>query len=146
MNQETEIQAIYKQLINAWNHRDARRMAGLFTEDGVMIGFDGSISVGSEEIFKHLNSIFTDHPTGQFVNKVKDVKNLSSDIAMLRAIAGMIPANQSDIKPELNTHHTLIAVNKDNHWYIQLFQNTPAQFHGRPKLVKQMTEELRKLM
>lgn len=26
---------------------------------------------------------------------------------------------------------------------IQLFQNTPAQFHGRPELVEQMTEELR---
>jgi len=27
-----------------------------------------------------------------------------------------------------------------------LFQNTPAQFHGRPELVQQLTEELRQLL
>jgi len=28
---------------------------------------------------------------------------------------------------------------------IALFQNTPAQFHGRPELAQQLTEELRQL-
>ncbi len=27
-----------------------------------------------------------------------------------------------------------------------MFQNTPAQFHGRPELVQQLTEELRQLL
>jgi hypothetical protein len=27
-------------------------------------------------------------------------------------------------------------------WRIELFQNTPAQFHGRPELVSEMTAEL----
>jgi hypothetical protein len=27
-------------------------------------------------------------------------------------------------------------------WRIVLFQNTPAQFHGRPSLVEEMTREL----
>ncbi|MGZ4033139.1 MAG: SgcJ/EcaC family oxidoreductase, partial [Tumebacillaceae bacterium] len=31
-------------------------------------------------------------------------------------------------------------------WQIALFQNTPAQFHGRPELVEQMTAELRELI
>jgi hypothetical protein len=32
---------------------------------------------------------------------------------------------------------------ENNDLKIQLFQNTPAQFHGRPEIVEQMTEELR---
>lgn len=141
-----EVQAVYKQLLDAWNNRSARDMADLFADDGVNIGFDGSQSVGSEELFLHLKPIFEDHPTARFISKVKDVRFLSPDIAILRAIAGMVPPQQSDINPKVNTHHTLIVVKKDGDWCIQLFQNTPAQFHGRPELVEQMTEELRELL
>jgi hypothetical protein len=41
---------------------------------------------------------------------------------------------------------TLIAVKRDGQWRIVLFQNTPAQLHGRPELVQAMTEELRQLL
>lgn len=141
-----EVQAVYKQLLDAWNNRNARGMADLFTEDGESIGFDGSQSVGREEIFSHLNPIFEHHQTARFVSKVKDVHFLSSDIVILRAIAGMLPPQSNDINPNVNTHHTLIVVKKEGNWRIQLFQNTPAQFHGRPELVEQMTEELRELL
>ncbi|CAM4051978.1 SgcJ/EcaC family oxidoreductase [Mesobacillus zeae] len=141
-----EVQILYKNLLDAWNNRNARVMADLFTEDGESIGFDGSQSIGREEIFSHLKPIFDDHPTARFVSKVKDVRFLSSHIAVLRAIAGMLPHQQTTINPKVNTHHTLVVVKKDGNWRIQLFQNTPAQFHGRPELVEQMTEELSQLL
>ncbi len=71
---------------------------------------------------------------------------MSPKISILRAIAGMVPPDESNINPELNTHHTLVAVENNGEWKIELFQNTPAQFHGRPELVNQMTEELSKLL
>ena len=37
-----DMQELYDQLIDAWNRRDAKRMANLFAEQGVQIGFDGS--------------------------------------------------------------------------------------------------------
>ncbi len=141
-----DVQAVYRQLLDAWNNRSARGMADLFTKDGENIGFDGSQAIGRDEIFSHLEPIFANHPTARFVSKVKNVKLLSSEIAILRAIAGMVPPQQSDINPQVNTHHTLVVVKKDGNWLIQLFQNTPAQFHGRPELVEQMTEELRTLL
>lgn len=141
-----EVQALYQQLIDGWNNRSARAMADQFAEDGEMIGFDGSQAIGREEIFSHLDPIFKEHPTPPFVTKVKNVRFLDSDAAVLRAIAGMVPPGQSEIDPKLNTHHTLVAVKKDGKWQIALFQNTPAQFHGRPELVEQMTEELRQLL
>ncbi len=141
-----EVQAVYKELLDAWNNRNASGMAELFTDDGESIGFDGSQSVGKDEIFLHLKPIFESHPTARFISKVKALHFLSSDIAIIRAIAGMVPPQQTDINPNVNTHHTLVVVKKDGSWSIQLFQNTPAQFHGRPELVEQMTEELRELL
>ncbi|MBV7508453.1 SgcJ/EcaC family oxidoreductase [Bacillus sp. sid0103] len=141
-----EVQAVYKKLIDAWNERSAKGMAALFTDDGESIGFDGSQTIGRQEIFSHLKPIFEHHPTARFVSKVKEVRLLSSEIAILRAIAGMVPPGQADINANVNTHHTLVVVKREGDWRIQLFQNTPAQYHGRPELVEQMTEELREIL
>jgi len=40
----------------------------------------------------------------------------------------------------------MVVVKSDGQWRIAVFQNTPAQFHGRPELVKKMTDELRQLL
>ncbi|BDG45992.1 MULTISPECIES: SgcJ/EcaC family oxidoreductase [Parageobacillus] len=146
MDISNEIQALYHQFLEAWNSKNARAMADLFADTGELIGYDGSLEIGREKIFLHLDAIFKDHPTARFVGKVKSVRLLSANIAVLRAIAGMVPPGQSDINPNVNTHHTLVAEKNGEKWQIQLFQNTPAQFHGRPELVEQMTEELRQLL
>lgn len=146
MDAVKEIETVYRQLLSAWNDQNARGMAELFADEGELIGFDGSQAIGRDAIFTHLHPIFQDHPTALFVSKVKDVRLLSPETALLRASAGMVPRGKSDINPAANTHHTLVTINKTGTWRIQLFQNTPAQFHGRPELVEQMTEELRALL
>lgn len=146
MEEPNKIIGLYQQLLEAWNNRNARGFTELFTQDGESIGFDGSISIGIEEIFSHINPIFEHHPTASFVSKVKNVSFLGPDTALLRAIAGIIPPGKSDINPNVNTHHTLVAVEVEGNWRIKRYQNTPAQFHGRPELVEQMSEELRQLL
>lgn len=138
----TDIEELYKKLINAWNIADAREMSNLFSLDGVMIGYDGSLEVGREGMFEHLRPVFESHRTATFVYKVKEVSFLNENTALLRSIAGMIPPDQSTINPSVNTHHTLVVELKEEKWQIRLFQNTPALFHGRPELVDQMTKEL----
>jgi uncharacterized protein (TIGR02246 family) len=144
--QETEVRALYQQLLDGWNKRSADAMAEPFAEDGELIGFDGSQVIGKTEIVSHLQPIFAGHITPPYVAKVREVRFLGSEVAVLRAIAGMVPPGQSDIDPKLNSHHTLVAVKREGKWYIELFQNTPAQFHGRPELVRKMTEELQQLL
>lgn len=100
---EQHIMALYHQLLDAWNHKNARGMADLFAEDGEQIGFDGSLVIGQAEIYSHVAPIFEHHETPRFVSKVKRIRFLSSDIAILRAIAGMVPPGQSDINPQVNT-------------------------------------------
>ncbi|SDZ99115.1 conserved hypothetical protein [Thalassobacillus cyri] len=145
-NKEQQVRKLYEQLISAWNHRNAKGMADLFSKNGESIGFDGSQSNGPEEIFSHLDPVFRDRPTAPYVTKIKEIRFLGEDIAIVRAIAGMVPPGESDIKPDVNTHQTLLLSFQNGKWNIELFQNTPAQFHGRPELVEKMTDELRELL
>lgn len=140
-----DVKELYRQLMATWNERNASGMAELFTADGEMIGYDGSLAMGREDIFSHLAPIFEMHPTASFVYKVKEVRFLGTYVVLLRAIAGMVPPGQTEINSNVNAHHTIIAIKEKQQWTIQLFQNTPAQFHGSPELVEKMTAELREV-
>ncbi|TMA07866.1 MAG: SgcJ/EcaC family oxidoreductase, partial [Deltaproteobacteria bacterium] len=123
-----------------------REMTNLFAEHGNLIGFDGSQINKRPEIGSVLSQIFADHPTAAYVAIVREVRFLSPSVAVLRAVAGMVPPGQSDINPAVNAVQTLVAVRSDGQWRIALFQNTPAQFHGRPELSEALTKELRQLL
>jgi uncharacterized protein (TIGR02246 family) len=143
---EALVRALYREMLDGWNKRSAEMFAAPFSEDGEVIGFDGSQMTGQAEIASTLGQIFADHVTAPYVSKVRSVRLLSPQVAILRAIVGMVPPGQSDLNPALNAHQTLVAVRHNGTWRVALLQTTPAQFHGRPDLVQQMTEELRQVL
>lgn len=133
-------------MLEEWNRRDAGMIAALYTRDGNIVGFDGSPVNGQSEIESHMRQIFTDHQTAVYIGIVREVRFLTPEVAILRAVAGMVPPGQSDLNPAVNAIQTLVALKQDGRWRIALYQNTPAQFHGRPELAQQLTDELRKLL
>jgi uncharacterized protein (TIGR02246 family) len=135
---------LYERLLTAWNRRDAAAFADLFAADGAMIGFDGSQATGPE-IHDHLDPIFQDHPTAAYVAKVREVRSIGPDAVVLRAIVGMVPPGQDELNPATNALHSLVAERGAEGWSIVLFQNTPAQYHGRPDLVESHTEEIERV-
>jgi uncharacterized protein (TIGR02246 family) len=141
---EAAVCELYRRVLNGWNSRDASAFAAAFAEDGDTIGFDGSRHVGRADIAATIGRIFADHPTGQYVGKVRRVRFLTPAVAVLDAVAGIIPAGQATLRPELNAVQTMIAAKSGEDWRIALYQNTPAQYHGRPELVEALTEELRR--
>ncbi len=143
---ERAIRALYQQVLDGWNARNGDAFAAPFTDDGESIGFDGSQHIGRAEIAATLNQIFADHVTAAYVAKVRNVRMLGADAAVLRAVAGMVPPGQAQIAPAVNAIQTLVATRRDGAWRVALFQNTPAQFHGRPELAEQLTEELQQLL
>lgn len=140
---EGQIRALYQGLLDSWNERSAGKMARWFTLDGSVIGFDGSQMNGREEIEREIRRIFTDHVTARYVGIVREVRFLSPDAALLRAVVGMVPPGGADINPATNAIQSLVAVRQAGGWCVALYQNTPAQFHGRPDLAERLTEELR---
>ena len=141
---ETEVRALYRQIINAWNRRSANAIGELFADDGAVIQCDGLELKGRDEIVSGHQQIFEDHHTGAFVGKVRGIDFLDSEIAVLRAVAGMVMPGESDFDSRLNTIQTLVTVKHNGHWQGVLFQNTPAQFQGRPEEAAAVTAELRR--
>lgn len=140
---ESEVGALYRGLLDYWNRRDAHAYAALFDEEGHVVGFDGSVVNGRAEIEAHIGQIFADHVTAAYVGKVRGVRFLTPAVAILRAVVGMVPPGQSAINPAANAIQTMVAAKDvDGQWRIALFQNTPAQFHGRPEMAQELTEEL----
>ena len=140
------IEKLHEALLTYWNKQDATGMASLFAENGNAIGFDGSEMNEPNEIETEISKVFANHKTASYVWKVKQVRFLVPDVALLRAIVGMIPSGKKEINPATNAIQTVIAVQENDTWKISLFQNTPAQFHGRPELVEAMTKELSALI
>ena len=134
---EKEVGLLYQELLKRWNKRRAREITDLFTEAGNLVEFDESQINERSEARSVLNKIFADHQTAAYLGTVKEVRLLCPDVAILRAVAGMVPPGLSDINPEVNAVQTLVSVKQQNKWSIALFQNTPAPFHGRPELSNQ---------
>src|SRR5262249_36244348 len=146
---EIAVHALYQQLLDCRNRRDVSGFVAQFEEEGYAVGFDGSQHNGRAGIESEIGQIFADHPViAAFVGKIRGVRFLTPEVAVLRAVAGMVPPGQSDINPAVNTIQTLVAVRQqeDGRWRVALFQNTPAQFHGRPEVSEALTEELRRLL
>jgi uncharacterized protein (TIGR02246 family) len=146
LSDSVAVSTLYNNLLRFWNEQQADQYAGLFAEDGNLVGFDGSQVDGRAAIGEHIGGIFKDHQTARYVSKVREVRLLAPDVALLRAVAGLIPPGKTDINPATNAVQSLIAVRQADTWRISLFQNTPAQFHGRPDDAAALTEELRALV
>jgi uncharacterized protein (TIGR02246 family) len=140
---DRETRELYRQLLEAWDKRNARDFALLFAPDGSIVGFDGTQVFGQAEVGAHLSEIFSHHQTARYVSIVREVRSLTEGATILSADAGMVPPEKDDINPDVNAVQTLIAVRKGGAWKVALFQNTPAALHGRPDAVKKLTEELR---
>ncbi len=143
---ELEVRALYRHVLDCWNRRSPAEFAALFEPDAYLVGFDGSPMEGPLQIETELRQIFTDHPTAAYVGKVRGVRFLTPDVALLRAVSGMVPPGHQDLNPAVNAMQTLVAVRRKVGWRVTLYQNTPAQFHGRPELAEQLTNELRSLL
>jgi uncharacterized protein (TIGR02246 family) len=140
---EQEVRNLYDELLGAWNRREPEKYAALFAAEANVVGFDGSAMRGPQEIEEHLAQIFADHQTGKYVAVVREVRFVQPDVALLTAVSGLVLHGQSDLNEAANALHTLLAVWRDGWWQIELFQNTPAQYHGRPEAREALSEELR---
>lgn len=150
MSQQEEWSAsarrVYFGLLDDWNRQDAAAMAARFSERGSLVGFDGSAIDGRASIEAHLKPIFAQHPTPLFVAKVREVRRMGNGQTLLvRAIAGMWPRGATELDPRLNAIQTTVLSLCDGAYRIEMFQNTPAAFHGRPEESDKLSAELREI-
>jgi uncharacterized protein (TIGR02246 family) len=143
---EAKIRSLYFQIIDGWNKGSGDAFAAPFAEDGDLVGFDGTHLKGRKEIASFHQQLFDRFLKGsRLVGKIKSVRFLTPDVAIMHVVGGTIMDRQTDIEPERNSIHTLVVMKgNDDKWHIAAFQNTRAQYIGRPDMSQALTEELRK--
>ncbi|HEX6281947.1 MAG TPA: SgcJ/EcaC family oxidoreductase [Nitrososphaera sp.] len=144
---EAAIRALYRQLMDGWNAGSGDAFASSFEEDGDLVGFDGTHLKGRQEIalfHQHLFDMFL--KGSRLVGKVRSVRFLTSDVAVMHAVGGTVMAGQTDLEPERNSVQTLVTIKRNGKWNIAAFQNTRATYTGRPEESQKLTEELQALL
>jgi uncharacterized protein (TIGR02246 family) len=144
---EAEIRALYQQLMDGWNAASGYAFASQFEGNGDLVGFDGTHINGRYEIalfHQHLFDMFL--KGSRLVGKVRSVRFVTSDVAVMLTVGGTVMAGQTDLDPERNSVQTLVAVKRNGKWSLAAFQNTRATYIGMPEESQKLTEELRALL
>jgi uncharacterized protein (TIGR02246 family) len=129
---ETAVRALYEQLINGWNDGSGEAFAAPFTEDGDLIGFDGTHLKGRQKIAPFHQRLFGTYLKGtRLVGRVKSVRFLGPDVALLHALGGTVRGGKSAPSPRRDSIQTLVAVRRDGEWRFAAFQNTQVRPMGR---------------
>ncbi len=144
---EAAVRDLHSQLVEGWNRGSGVAFAAPFAEDADFVGFDGTYLNGRPEIARFHQQVLDLYvPGSRLVGKVRSVRFLSPDIAVMHAVGGMVPGGQRDLDEERNSIQTIVAVREDSGWKIAAFQNSRAWYIGRPKEAQALTEELRQLL
>jgi uncharacterized protein (TIGR02246 family) len=146
---EAAVRALYQQLMDGWNQGSGDAFAAVFTEDGDLIGFDGTHFKGRQEIAPFHQRLFDKWLKGsRLVGEVKDVRFLSPDVALMHAVGGTVLRGKSEPVPERDSIQTLVATRQDGEWRLAAFQNTrlhPMDSSAGPFLVWTLSDLLWKV-
>ena len=140
--QDTQIRALYARYLAGWNQRSGVTVSSVFADDGEIIDLDGTLRSGRLSIAADMRRLFSEHATPSFVGVVRSVRRLTEGVAVLHAVAGMVPPGAEALDPSLHTVHSLVAVEEDGRWKIAVLQSTPARYGGRVETLSALTAEL----
>ncbi|HMF10412.1 MAG TPA: SgcJ/EcaC family oxidoreductase [Thermoanaerobaculia bacterium] len=131
---EKEVRLLYQNLSSRWNRRDAEGIADLFEEEGSLVGLDGTSVDGRVPIREHLKALFANLAAPTYAAEVEDVRVVTAEVAVLRAVAGVVlPGEQADFSVLIV--QTLVAARDHDRWSIALFHSSPAFGHEGPETV-----------
>jgi uncharacterized protein (TIGR02246 family) len=107
---EDAIRAFYQQLMDGWNRGSGEAFAATFAEDDELVSFDGTHLKGRQEIASFHQQLFDTYVKGsRLVGKIRSVRFLTPDVAVMHTVGGTIMAGQTDIEPERNFVQILVA-------------------------------------
>jgi uncharacterized protein (TIGR02246 family) len=87
--EETAVRDLYQQFMDAWNRGSGADLAAVFTDDGGLVGFDGTHLQGRQEIGPFHQRLFDRWLKGsRLVGQVTDLRFLGPEVAVLHAVGG----------------------------------------------------------
>jgi uncharacterized protein (TIGR02246 family) len=123
---EAAVREVYQRFMDAWNRGSGAGLAAVFTEDGDLVGFDGTHLRGPQEIGPFHQRLFDKWLKGsRLVGQVSDVRFLGPDVAVMHAVGRTVLRGRRAPAPERDSIQTLVATRQEGgDWRLAAFQNT----------------------
>jgi uncharacterized protein (TIGR02246 family) len=129
---EAAIRDLYRELMDGWNRGSGADFAAVFAKDGDLVAFDGTHFEGRAEIAPFQQELFDRWMKGtRLVGRVKSVRFLGPDVAVMHAVGSTVMRGKSEPSPERDSIQTLVATREDGEWHLAAFQNTRVHPIGR---------------
>ena len=122
---EREIRALHQRMLDAWSAGDGEAFATPFSDEAVLVGFDGSVMRGREQIATVHQELFDRWLEGsRLVEEHTEVRFVGPDVAIVHATGGTVMRGKAEPSPERDSIQTLVASRKTGAWSFVSFQNT----------------------
>ncbi len=123
---EKAVLSVPLRLVEAWSRNDAKDVANVFTEDGVMILPGDVYKKGRDEIYSFMAAAYA----GPFkdsgvTGRPVDLRFVTDDVALIRTHGGILAQGETEIAPELAVRSTWVCVRRDGQWQLAGYQNSP---------------------
>jgi len=124
-DEEAVRELLFREMMEGWNRGSGEDFAAVFTEDGDLVAFDGTHFEGRAQIAPFHQELFDKWMKGtRLVGRVKDVRFLSPNVALMHAVGSAIMRGKSVPSPERDSIQTLVATRQNGEWRLAAFQNT----------------------
>ncbi len=98
---EAAVRGLYQQLMDGWNQGSGAAFAAAFAEDGDLVAFDSTHFEGRQEIASFHQQLFDKWMKGtRLVGRVRRVRFLGPDVAVLHAVGGTVMRGKTEPSPE----------------------------------------------
>jgi uncharacterized protein (TIGR02246 family) len=123
---EKEVLGVPLRLVAAWAENDARGVADVFIEDGILILPGDVYKKSREEIRNFMAAAYAGPFKGSGVTgRPVDVRFVNDNLALLRTHGGILAEGETEIAPELAVRSTWVCVKQNGEWKLAAYQNSP---------------------
>ncbi len=122
---ETQIRALFEELLADWGRGDGEAYGSRFTEDADYVAFDGTHTRGRREIAASHQQLFDKWLKGtRLTGRVLSIKFPGPDLALVHTTGGTVMPGKTKPSPERDSIQTLVAVREGDGWRFAAFHNS----------------------
>ncbi len=132
---QAAIRDLFEDLLDDWGRGDGESYGSRFTEDADYVAFDGTRTVGRQEIASSHQQLFDRFLKGtRLTGRILSIKFPSPEVALVHATGGTVMRGKTDPSPERDSIQTLVAVKEGGGWRFAAFHNSRIRPIGRGPL------------
>ena len=114
---ELTVDAIHRQMIDAWNAGDAEAFAAPFVTDADFVAFEGTHLEGRDAIFAfHPQAFETDVKGSRLTGEVKFVRQLAPGLAVIHSTVRVTLADQASPSPSRDSMQLTVVREEGGEW------------------------------